>query len=87
MLSDQTLPWIIAAALLVVVIAVVIKSTGVTGIGGGLLAGFVLWLGLSLPPIAQILIFGYRNRQFVFIDGGIWLINACVIGAVHGLWP
>jgi Protein of unknown function (DUF1761) len=78
---------IVGQLLLSFVIAVVIKSTGVTGIGGVVLAGSVLWLGLSLPPIAQILIFGYRNRQFVVIDGGVWLLNALVIGAIHGLWP
>ena len=44
---------IVGQLLLSFVIAVVIKSTGVTGIGGGLLAGFVLWLGLSLPPVAN----------------------------------
>ena len=78
---------IVGQLLLSFVIAVVLKSTGLTGIGSGIVAGFVLWLGLSLPPIAQILIFGYRNRQFVLIDGAVWLINACVIGAIHGLWP
>ena len=77
---------IVGQLLLSFVIAVVLRSTGLTGIGNGVVAGFVLWLGLSLPPIAQILIFGYRNRQFVLVDGAVWLINACVIGAIHGLW-
>jgi hypothetical protein len=69
------------------VIAVVMKSAGIAGIGGGLVAGALLWLGLSLPPLAQIHVFGYRNRGFIAVDGAIWLINACVIGAIHGLWP
>jgi hypothetical protein len=69
------------------VVAVVIKSAGVTGIGGGVLTGFILWLGLSIPPIAQVHVFGYRNPGFVLVDGAAWLINACVIGAFHGFWP
>ena len=36
---------IVGQLLMSFVIAVVLKSTGVTGIGGGVLAGFVLWLG------------------------------------------
>jgi hypothetical protein len=78
---------IVGQLLMSFVIAVVIKSAGLTGIGGGVLAGLVLWIGLSLPPIAQIHTFGYRNRGFLVVDGAVWLINACVIGAIHGFWP
>jgi hypothetical protein len=78
---------ILGQLLLSFVIAVVLKSTGATGLGAGVLAGALLWLGLSIPPIAQIHVFGYRSRGFLLVDGAVWLINACVIGAIHGLWP
>ena len=72
--------------LLSLIIAVVMKGAAITGFGPGVLTGFLLWLGLSIPPIAQIHVFGYRNRGFVLVDGAVWLINACVIGAIHGIW-
>jgi hypothetical protein len=78
---------VVGQLLMSFVIAVVIKSAGLGGVGGGLLAGLLLWVGLSLPPLAQIHVFGYRNRGFLVVDGAVWLINACVIGAIHGLWP
>jgi hypothetical protein len=78
---------VVGQLLMSFVIAVIIKSAGLSGIGGGLLAGLLLWIGLSLPPLAQIHVFGYRNRGFLVVDGAVWLINACVIGTIHGLWP
>jgi hypothetical protein len=78
---------IVGQLLMSFVIAVVLRATGATGLEAGVLAGLLLWLGLSIPPIAQIHVFGYRNRGFVLVDGAVWLINACVIGAIHGLWP
>jgi hypothetical protein len=68
------------------VLAVVLKSTGTSGIGGGVAVGALAWLGLSLPAMAQVLTFGYRQRGFVLVDGANWLLSYLVMGAILGAW-
>jgi hypothetical protein len=76
---------IVGQLLMAFVLAVAMKSMGITGIGSGILAGAVLWLGFTIPAVAQVHTFGYRQRGFLLIDGAVWLINAMVMGVIIGL--
>jgi len=77
---------IVGQVLMAFVLAVVLKSTGLTGLGSGAVVGAFLWLGFSITGMAQVHTFGYRNPRFIVVDGGVWLVNAVLQGAILGLW-
>lgn len=68
------------------VLAVLIKSLGVTGWMDGAMVGFFGWLGFTVTAMAQVHTFGYRQPGFIFVDGANWLIAALVMGAILGAW-
>ena len=74
---------IVGQLLLSFVIAVVLKSTGLSGIGGGILAGS---RALARPSACRrsrrSSVFGYRNRQFVVVDGVV-MVNQCLRDRRH----
>ena len=77
---------LIGQVLMAFVMAVVLKSTGQTGIGAGAVSGALLWLGFTINAMAQIQTFGYRKPGFVAIDGSNWLVAAVVMGVILGAW-
>lgn len=72
--------------LMAIVLAVILRTTGIFGLVGGMIVGFLLWLGFTVTAMAQVQVFGYRQRGFIIIDGGVWLVNALVMGAILGAW-
>ncbi len=72
--------------LMAFVLAVILRMTGIFGIGGGMIVAGLCWLGFTITAMAQVQTFGYRQRGFLFIDGGVWLVNALVMGAILGAW-
>lgn len=72
--------------LMAFVLAVLLRSLAMTGLAGGLTVALLCWLGFALPGIAQVLTFGYRQRGFVFVDAGNWLLAALLMGAILGLF-
>jgi hypothetical protein len=72
--------------LMAFVLAVLIKTAGISGLTAGLGLGAFAWLGLTLPPIAQVQTFGYRQMGFALVDASNWLIAAMVMGAILGAW-
>src|SRR5882757_2545120 len=50
--------------LMAFVLAVLIKTSGLSGLPAGIGFGAFAWLGLTLPPIAQVQTFGYRQAGF-----------------------
>jgi hypothetical protein len=68
------------------VLAVVLRSGGLSGIGGGMITGAFLWLGFTITAMSVVHTFGYRQPAFVLIDGANWLIAALAMGAILGAW-
>ncbi|MET0605638.1 MAG: DUF1761 domain-containing protein [Beijerinckiaceae bacterium] len=52
---------------------------------GGLLSGFLLWLGFVVTTIATNYAFGMRRTSLTLIDGGHWLGVLLIQGAVIGM--
>jgi hypothetical protein len=72
--------------LMAFVLAVILRMTGLFGIGGGMIVAGLCWLGFTITAMAQVQVFGYRQRGFLLVDGGVWLVNALVMGAILGAW-
>jgi hypothetical protein len=77
---------IIGQLLMAFVLAEMLNLTNLSGLGGGVLLGALLWLGFTLPGMAQGHTFGYRARGFILVDAANWLIAAVVMGAILGVW-
>jgi hypothetical protein len=77
---------IVGQVLMALVLALILKMTGLFGLGGGMIVGFLCWLGFTITAMAQVQVYGYRRRGFLFIDGAVWLISALVMGAILGAW-
>jgi hypothetical protein len=68
------------------VLALILKLTGFSGLVGGMIVAGLCWLGFTITAVAQVQTFGYRQRGFLLVDGGVWLVNALVMGAILGAW-
>jgi Protein of unknown function (DUF1761) len=77
---------ILGQVLMAFVLAVVLRTAGITGISGAMFAAALLWLGFTISAMAQVHTFGYRQPLFIAIDGLNWLIAALAMGAILGVW-
>lgn len=68
------------------VLANVIAWAGVTGIGGGLLLGLVMWVGFTGFTFAVNHAFEGRTFQLWAINSGQWLACLLVTGAILAVW-
>ncbi len=66
------------------VLAVMLRSLGMTDVVGGLTVAALVWLGFAITAMAQVHTFGYRQPGFVIVDGGNWLIAMLAMGAILG---
>jgi hypothetical protein len=60
------------------------RNLGLVTIGGGLLTGFLVWLGFVMTTMSVNNAFGRQNPVLLVIDGGHWLAVLLVIGLVLG---
>lgn len=56
----------------------------VDGIGRGILAGLILWLGFTATTTAVNYAYAARKPMLTVIDGGHWLAVSVVMGAIIG---
>ncbi len=75
---------IIGQVVMAFVLAFVLKLTGLSGIGGGMIVAVLLWLGFTITSMAQVHTFGYRQPGFILLDGTNWLLAALAMGAILG---
>jgi len=66
------------------VLAVLLRSLGMTTIIGGLTVAVLVWLGFTVTAMAQVQTFGYRKPGFIFVDGSNWLVAMLAMGAILG---
>lgn len=77
---------ILAAAVFGYAVAVLRGLLEVSGIGGGLALGALLWLGLVGPRYLLHAVFGRIAAPSVLIDLGFDLVIAAVTGAILAVW-
>ena len=53
---------------------------------GGILVGFVAWLGFAVPLHVNTIIYERRSPMFAYINGGYTLISFLLMGAIIGWW-
>jgi hypothetical protein len=68
------------------VLAVVLKSTGAVNAANGLMLGALLGVGIALPVVAQVHLYGFRPRTFVPLDAGEWIVALVLMGTIIGLF-
>ncbi len=67
-----------------VAMAVVLKSIGAVTLVNGLMLGAAIGVGIVLPAIAQVHLYGFRPRAFIWMDAGEWIIALMLMGAIIG---
>lgn len=77
----------VAALVSAYVLAVLLGSTGTTGLMPALLLATVTWLGFTGVPMATTYAFGGRSGNLLSIDAGHHLARFLVAGATLALWP
>ena len=77
---------IIGDLIMAYILARFIEHYGVGGIGGGILIGFMAWLGF----VATIMALSIRTKKkppmLVYINAGYQLVGIVVMGAILGAW-
>lgn len=66
------------------VLSAILHSLGAATVGGGLIAGFLVWLGFVITVMGVNNAFGMRKPMLTAIDGGHWLVVLLVMGAIIG---
>jgi hypothetical protein len=86
-LKPSALIWLVAIAanlLIAFVLGNIMGSMGISGWSGGLITGFFMWLGFTIPVLVMNNGFAGRPVNLTVIDGGHALLNICVQGLVLG---
>jgi hypothetical protein len=68
------------------VLARFVAHYGFGGIGGGLLIGFMAWLGFVATVLVNQVFYERKPQQLVVINGGYTLVSLLVMGAILGIW-
>jgi hypothetical protein len=68
------------------VLARFVAHYGFGGIGGGLLIGFMAWLGFVATVMANQIFYERKPQQLVVINAGYLLVSLLVMGAILGIW-
>ena len=66
------------------ILSALLHSLGAATIGGGLAAGFLVWLGFVITVMGVNNSFGMRKPMLTVIDGAHWLAVLLVMGAIIG---
>lgn len=75
----------IASLVMFYVLAGVVVGFGHTTLGGGMLTGFILWLGFVVPIKLGDLIWG-GNKKLFWLAVGNMLVTLLVAGGIIGAW-
>lgn len=77
---------IIAALVEAVALALVLKTMGVSSVGAGAAAGFMIWLGFVAPTNLVNKLFSGQGWMGWLIEAGNHLVYLLVAGAILGAW-
>jgi hypothetical protein len=68
------------------VLARFVAHYGDGGIGGGLLVGFMAWLGFVATLMAGQIYYEKKPVELIAINAGYQLVGLLVMGAIFGVW-
>ncbi len=77
---------LIAAFVEAVSVALLLNVMGADGLGAGLGAGFMLWLGFVAPTNLVNKLFAGQGFTVWAIEAGNHLVNLMLFGAILGAW-
>lgn len=83
--SASPLPYIVSLVMSVVVAGMtrhILASAGITTLGGGFMVGAGLGLFVALPWMVNNVLFSFRDKSLIWIDGGYPVIGCTIIGVV-----
>jgi len=60
--------------------------SGATTIGGGLLIGFICWLGFIAVPLLSETLYERRPFKLLAINAGYWLVALLISGGLLAVW-
>jgi hypothetical protein len=90
MVQAGLMPALVAEAIgdliMAYVLARFIAHYGDYGFGGGLLIGFMAWLGFVAPVMANQIFYECKPQELVAINLGYLLVSLLVMGAILGIW-
>lgn len=73
---------VIANLLIAFVLGNTMRMFEISGAIFGLIFGFLLWLGFTIPVLALNNAFAGRSTSLTVIDGGHAMLNICLQGAI-----
>jgi hypothetical protein len=56
------------------------------GVGGGLMTGFLSWLGFMAPVTLGVVIYEKKSWLLWVVNNGYWLVSLLVMGAILSVW-
>ena len=87
--SASPLPYVVSLLMSVVVAGMtrhILASAGITTLGGGLMVGAGLGLFVALPWMVNNVLFSFRDKSLIWIDGGYPVIGCTIIAVVLTLF-
>jgi len=67
-------------------LAVAVGELGVTGVGGALLLGVVVWLAFPVTILSGSVVWDDVPWRLAALHAGDWLLKALLIAVLVGLW-
>lgn len=86
-LAQAMIVQIIGDLIMAYILARFILHYASPGIGGGLLIGFMAWLGFVATILVGSIFYEKKPGELVAINGGYQLVGILAMGAIIGLWP
>lgn len=83
--SASPLPYVVSLLMSILVAGMtrhILASAGITTLGGGLMVGAGLGLFVALPWMVNNVLFSFRDKSLIWIDGGYPVIGCTIIGVV-----
>lgn len=74
-------------AVTVFTLAVLLRNSDLSGLGGGASLGVLVGLGIWFALMSVTFIYESRKPALFLIDGGYHLLALTVAGAILGAWP
>ena len=60
--------------------------TNITGISGGLMAGFFTWIGFIVPLTLTGVVYEKRSWRLWFLDIMFWFVSLLIMGMIESIW-
>jgi hypothetical protein len=77
---------IVGDLIMAYILARFIGHYGIPGIGGGVLIGFMAWLGFIATIMVGSIFYERKPPMLVYINAGYQLVAIVIMGAILGIW-